>query len=143
MVDLADFKGISLALTTRHTKFRFYEHFVQKIELSPFENGTRYKFPLKEKYERANTNILAIGRPTEAAGDPLSDPGQPPEGINLEDMGQSTLGPATRGMYGRDRRGKSTLSTNGELRLPSTGNQVCYIGQKAYHRMNGTRHPST
>jgi hypothetical protein len=31
IVDLSDFKGISLALTARHTKFRFHEHFVQQI----------------------------------------------------------------------------------------------------------------
>ena len=38
-VDLFDFKGISLAQTTRHTKFRFREHYVQKIVLDNVVSG--------------------------------------------------------------------------------------------------------
>ncbi len=98
IVDLSDFKGKSLALTARHTKFRFHEHFVQQVKLGPFENGTRYRFPLKAKYERANVDILALERPQEAAGDPLDDPGPAPVGVDVGDMGTSTLGPLHRGM---------------------------------------------
>ena len=106
VVDLHDLKGISLHITTRHTKFRFHEHFVQKIALGPVVNGTRYQFPLRAKYERANVDIDALDAPQRAAADPLDDPGAAPEGIDPNNMGESTLGPLHRGMYLRDRRGQ-------------------------------------
>ncbi len=79
VVDLHDFKGISLHITTWHTKFRFHEHFVQKIALGPVVNGTRYQFPLRAKYERANVDIDALDAPQSAAADPLGDAGEAPK----------------------------------------------------------------
>jgi hypothetical protein len=106
VVDLHDFKGISLHIMTRHTKFRFHEHFVQKIALGPIVDGTRYRFFLRGKYERANVDIDALDAPQNAAADPLGDTGEAPEGVDPNEMGTSTLGPLHRGMYGRDRRGQ-------------------------------------
>ena len=103
---MSDFKGISLHIMTRHTKFRFHEHFVQKIALSPIVNGTKYRFPLRAKYERANIDIDGLDAPQLAAADPLGDTGEAPEGVDPNEMGTSTLGPLHRGMYGRDRRGQ-------------------------------------
>ena len=109
VVDVADFKGISLNMKTRHTKFQIYEHYVQKIALGQLENGSHYKFPLRAKYERANVDIDAIERPQEAAADQILVPNEPPPGADPNDMGTSVLGPLHRGMYRRDRRGQKYL----------------------------------
>ena len=91
---------------TRHTKLRFHEPLVEKIALGQIVNGSRYRFPLRAKYERANVDIDALDAPQSAAADPLDVPGNPGEGAGPNNMGQSTLGPFYRGMYGRDRRGQ-------------------------------------
>ena len=42
VVDLDDFKGISLGMMTRHTKFRFQERFVQSVVLPDETQGTTF-----------------------------------------------------------------------------------------------------
>ena len=64
IIDLADFKGINLHMLTRHTKFRFHEHHVQKIVLPLPVDGVRYKFPLRAKHEKANIDLEALDHQT-------------------------------------------------------------------------------
>ena len=69
-------------MLTRHSKFRFYEHHVQKIVLPLPVDWVRYKFPLRTKYEKANVDIEALDHPVAASNDPL-DAGDEPLGVDL------------------------------------------------------------
>ena len=72
-VDLFDFKGIRLDKKTRYIKFHFREHIVKKIAILPAPDGaSRFRFPLKAKFTRANDTIEGIDDPKEAAKDTLS-----------------------------------------------------------------------
>ena len=105
-VDLSDFKGISLNMMTRHTKFRFREHFVQRVVLNPGRRGPNYIFPFRQKYERSNVSPDGIDIPTAVAGENIDIPTTAPEGVDLSDLGTARAGPVHRGMYKRDKRGQ-------------------------------------
>ena len=117
VVDRDDFNGVSLDMKTRHTKFKFHEHHVEKVVLPPEENGSKFVFPLKAKYDLANDEIEGRDNPARAAAQPFPDQGVPPPGTDPASMGESVIGPLHRGMYKRDRLGKKYPVDMGRPRL--------------------------
>ena len=78
IVDLDDFKGVSLDLKTRHTKFKFHEHHVEKVLLPITRTGSKFVFPMKDTYDRANDSIEGRDSRARAAAEAIPDEGDPP-----------------------------------------------------------------
>ena len=73
ILDLDDFRGISLDVNTPHTEFGFKYHIVKRVVKHP---STMWQFPVKTKYDKANLNLEARDDPAKAAREDLV---QPPE----------------------------------------------------------------